>query len=423
MAVIDVVRRLAVRAPVSAFVLQGVDGGPAGDAEKLRCDPRLQVVDSPRHATVLLVAGALPSELHEPAALVHDALPHPRSTVRWGAAADGWGQALEPSATATDGDITAAVAAAHRGLLDGSRPSEPPLTSATQREPWRGVGPYGHGGTGMTGGVPHGRPLPDRADDLRDGLKLDVLPVTVGPFFAAFPVGLTLDVVLQGDLVQEVQVRGNPFVAEQLAPDDVFARAATEPVPVAALEQARSAHHLRAIARTLRLLGLEALAARVLHHAAGPSDELLTVGPRLVRRLRRIPVERSLPPAGALSTTAWAGHGFGARAGGTPIDARTDDPAYDGLAFTPVCTDGGDARSRWRQRLAEVEQSIALAVAAETRLRGPGPVVEHPASVTAELLPLLPDLLVGLEWGDAVAVVDSLDLDLRRAAPVPQAAT
>ena len=79
--------------------------------------------------------------------------------------------------------------------------------------------------------------------------------------------------------------------------------------------------------------------------------------------------------------------------------------------------------SGWRQRLAEIEQSIALVAAAGARLHEPGSVVENPASVTAELLPVLPDLLVGLEWGDAVAVVDSLDLDLRRTVPVDQAAT
>ncbi len=423
MAVIDIVRRMATRAPVPIFLLQGVDGGPAGDAERLRCDPRLEIVDSPRHATVLLVAGALPPELHEPAALVHDALPHPRSTIRWGAAADGWGQALAPSATSTDGDITAAVAAAHRGLLDGTHPSERPLLATTKREPWRGVGPYGHGGTGMTGGVPYGRPLPDRADDLRDGLKLDVLPVAVGPFFPAFPVGLTLDVVLQGDLVQEVQVRGNPFVTEQLTPDDVFAQAATEPVTVAALELARAAYHLRALARTLRLLGLEALAARVLRLAAAPPEHLVAAGPKLVRLLRRSTVDRSLPTAGVRGATSWTGHGFAARAGGAAVDGRTDDPAYADLAFTPVCADGSGARGRWRQRLAEIEQSIALVASAGTRIREPGPVVEDPASVTAALLPLLPDLLVGLEWGDAVAVVDSLDLDLRHIAPVRQAAT
>jgi hypothetical protein len=422
-AVIDVVRRLGAAAQVPVFVLQGVDGGPAGDAERLRCDPRLAVVDSPRHATVLLVAGALPPELHDPAALVHDALPHPRGTVRWGAATDGWGATLELSATPTDGDVAAAVVATHRGLVDGTRPSEPPLLSATRREPWRGVGPYGHGGSGMTGGVPHGRRLPDRADDLRDGLKLDALPVVVGPFFPAFPVGLTLDVVLQGDLVQEAQVRGTPFVGPNAAPEDVLTRATAEPVPVAALEQARAVHHLRTIARTLRLLGLEALAARVLRLALGPPDALMAAAPRMLRLLRRTPVERSLPPAGVLATTSWPGHGFTSRAGGLPLDARTDDPAYDSLGFAPVCADGGDARSRWRQRLAEIEQSIRLATGAGTRLREPGPVVEDPASVTAELLPLLPDLLVGLEWGDAVSVVDSLDLDLRRGAAVPQAAS
>ena len=54
--------------------------------------------------------------------------------------------------------------------------------------PWRGVGPFGQGGTGMTGGVPYGRPLAGRADD-RDGLKLDQLLVRVGPFLPPFPPG------------------------------------------------------------------------------------------------------------------------------------------------------------------------------------------------------------------------------------------
>ncbi len=423
MAVMGVVRRLAAATPVPVLVLQGSGGGPAGDAERLRRDPRLDVVDSPRHATVLLVAGALPPELHEPAALVHDALPHPRATVRWGDADDGWGTSLALRPTAGDDDVAAAVLEVHRGLIDGTRDSEPPLMSSTSREPWRGVGPFGHGGSGMTGGVPHGRPLPDRADDLRDGLKLDALSVPVGPFYAPFPVGLMLDVVLQGDLVQEVHVHGNPFLAVSSSPTDVFARAATEPVRVAALEQARVVHHLRAIARTLRLLGLHALAARMVQHTDGPPEALLSAGPGLARLLRRTSVERSLPPCGTLADTTWDGHGFAARAAGSCRDARSADPSYDDLGFTPVCGEGGDVRARWRQRLAEIDQSIALAAAAGTRLHEPGPVVEDPASVTAELLPMLPDLLVGLEWGDAVAVVDSLDLDLRRTAPIDQVAT
>lgn len=420
---IGVLHRLALRAPVPVFVLQGVAEGPAADAERLRCDRRLRVVDSPRHATVLLVAGSLPPELQEPAALVHDALPHPRATVRWGDATDGWGAALDLSVTAALGDPVEAVIATHRSLIGGSLPSEPPLQSSSTREPWRDVGPYGHGGAGMTGGVPYGRPLAERADDLRDGLKLDVLPVTVGPFFPVFPVGLTLDVTLQGDLVQDLQVRGNPFVTSRAAPDDVFIRAAVEAVPVAALEQARATHHLRAIARTLRLLGLDAVAGRVLGLAVAPPDDLVVAAPRLLRLLRRLRVERSLPPDGALPATSWPGRSFAARAAGAPVDARSDDPAYDGLGFAPVCAVGGGARARWRQRLAEVEQALGMVEAAGTRLREPGPVVEDPASVTAELLPMLGDLVIGLEWGDAVAVVDSLDLDLRRTAPLGEVAT
>ncbi|TYB43273.1 hypothetical protein [Actinomadura chibensis] len=47
-------------------------------------------------------------------------------------------------------------------------------------------------------------PMADRADD-RDGLRLDVLHVPLGPVLADWPAGLRVDLVLQGDVVQDAE--------------------------------------------------------------------------------------------------------------------------------------------------------------------------------------------------------------------------
>ncbi|MGI5416207.1 hypothetical protein [Actinomadura luteofluorescens] len=47
--------------------------------------------------------------------------------------------------------------------------------------------------------------MADRADD-RDGLKLDVLHVPLGPVLSYWPAGLRVDLTLQGDVVQEAEV-------------------------------------------------------------------------------------------------------------------------------------------------------------------------------------------------------------------------
>lgn len=407
---------VAARAAVPVFLVQGSSDGGPGDLDRLRLDPRLDVRDSPRHACVLVVGGSLPASVHRPAALVHDALPHPRATVWWGGDR-GEAVALLPCAVeaAVGADPVAAIVEVHRELLAGDLTTEPAVLEETTRSDWRGVGPYGHGGSGMTGGAPYGRPLADREDDLRDGLTLDVLPVAVGPFFPGWPQGLTLRVRLQGDVVQGVEVEPNPYPATA-APDDPFVRAATEPVALAGLELARAARHLRHVAAVLRILGLSALGARALRASTQVAVGSTAGACSLLAILRAVPVERALPAAAVLLAEDARGLGLLARASGLEEDARCDDPAYAAVDFTPVCQAGGDARARWRQRLAEVAQSMALAERAGGRARDPGQPLEPSEPPAAAVLGLLPRLLVGAEWGDAVAVVAGLGLDLRRTA-------
>ncbi|MBO2463090.1 hypothetical protein J4709_36540 [Actinomadura sp. LCR2-06] len=75
-----------------------------------------------------------------------------------------------------------------------------------------GIEPDGLESDGLeSDGAPRGAASPsddvgmaDRADD-RDGLRLDVLHVPLGPVLADWPAGLRLDLALQGDVVQSAE--------------------------------------------------------------------------------------------------------------------------------------------------------------------------------------------------------------------------
>lgn len=417
MAVRQLVRRVAARAAAPVFV---VGGATSTDVEALLLDDRVHPVASPRHATVLVVAGALPNALVRPAGLVHDALPYPRATVWWGDGDPGVGWLRECPGVSAGEDPAAAIAAVHAGLMSGRRASEPAMVGDTNRSPWRGVGPYGHGGSGMTGGEPYGRPLTERDDDPRDGLSLDVLPVTVGPFFPGLPRGLTIDVSLHGDLVGAVEVHKDPFLdggPPVVAPHCVvFEKARSEPVTVAALERARVAHHLRAMSRTLRLHGLDALARRVLT-AATARDPGEAEVQRLLRAVHRTWLPRVGAGVGVLVEERAGGLGLAARASGLAQDARDADPAYRDLAFRPVTQSGGDVRARLCQRVAEVRQSLRLVVQAGDRVREPGPPLEDPRVSATSVAKALEAILPGAEWGDAVTTIDSFDIVMGLPAP------
>lgn len=420
MGVRSTLARFASGAPTPVFVVAGVGGRRA--AQHLLLSPVLTPTLSPRAADALVVVGYLTEGLLAPVMLAHDQIPSPRLAFQWlpdGAPDDPLAAMLPGVRVAEGGFLVELIRDAHAGQLagrgDGLEDAWPDVEPAT----WRGVGPYGQGGKGMTGGVPHGRPLPGWADD-RDGLKLDRLDVRVGPLFPAFPPGLELVLGIQGDVVQEVSVGENPFRGAS-RPGGPFSRALREAVPVAELEMARARSHLRWLAEALRAAGLPALGRRVLGLAvrAGPEDAG-AVG-RLRRSLERGRGLRWL--AGGVGVLRAEVGGPVGRAAGHPRDARAGLEEYRALGFEPVVQEGGDGLARWRQRVAEAEQALRLAAAAGARTVGPLDIVEGPRgplraveTAAAALLELLPELLEGMEWGDLVTAVVSLDLDLEEAA-------
>ncbi|CAN5562600.1 hypothetical protein BH20ACT2_BH20ACT2_18920 [soil metagenome] len=427
---------LAIRDVVPVFAVVGVGGRRLAD--DLPLVPGVEVVDSPRAAHLLLLIGRPTRALLAGLLAAHDQLASPRGSVWWpvpaldGARPDAEHllAALPEVVTSRPGDPDG-LRAVFAELLGGARPSAAPVLLDMPPAKWRGVGPYGTGGEGMMGGVPYGRPMAMTAAD-PDGLELDQLHLQVGPMLAPLPAGLILDLELQGDVIRTAAVGDNPYRAWPGDPPpgpldtDCFLAAATAPASVAALEVARAAHHLRAVARMLRLRGLGARGLRVLDlaRAIGVADRGAVEA--LAASLGR---SRSLGSAlagvGVVDAdTACSVGGPVARAAGFATDARLDDPGYRGLAFEPVTHDADDARARFLQRLAEAGQALELAERSGDRRREPGSPLEGPrGSITpgaplpsAALIALLPQLLAGQEWGDAMTTVVSLELDVEEAA-------
>lgn len=429
-------RRFAATAPVPVYAIAG--GGGAEVVDRLRVQPGLRLELGPRAANVLLVVGRpLPGQVAE-IQRAHDQMSLPRAAVWWAGRDDG-PPPLPDCVVLPPGADAAAVAASLRdvgtALLTGTRSSSAPVLPDVPPNPWRGVGPYAQGGKGMTGGAPYGRPLAGRAKD-RDGLQLDQLVVRIGPAFPVLPAGLALTVQLQGDVVQAVEVHDAVATAEPTAPaepvlgvrpDAPFLAALGGPVPLAELEQARARYHLRAVARALRLLGSDRPADRVLRLALGTSPPPVASVGRLADRLAG---SRMLLWAcgnvGVLASDAVAGQDLGwlARASGAAEDARDGDPVYLRLGFAVLTQDRGDVPARLVQHAREAEQALRLAAAARDErwtadvVEGlHGPLRASDDAGGARAVRLLPGLLAGLDWPDAVVAVDSLGIELDAALP------
>lgn len=415
----SVIRRAASRAAVRVYPIAGRDMRER--LQDLRLEPSLRFVLTPRAANVLLVAGHVRRELTDALVAVHEALSHPRAVVLW----NGGPELTEvfPDAVTVDDDPVGTLSHVHADLIAGVRSSSQPLKPDVDPAPWRGVGPYGQGGSGMTGGVPYGRPLADRAPD-RDGLTLDQLSFMVGPFWHPFPPGLVFEMDMQGDVIHRVALPAESYIpnGSPAHPSDLWVRALREPVTLAEFEVARARSHLRRLAEAVALHGLDAYARRILRLA-------IEVTPQMAEQVGALegPLRRSgflgwaTSGVGEISGDLIAGMGLGpnARAAGIDEDLRTGDPAYRSVGFEPILDGGSDVAARWRVRLAEAVQSLRLAdraggLAIEPfgRVESPRGRLERGSAPTSRLMYALPQMIEGLEWGDAVATIVSLDLDL-----------
>ncbi len=414
----SVFHRMAAAADAPVFALAGA--GMRWAVQDLLLADGITLVDSPRAASILLVAGELGPRLGEAAARVHDALPHPRATVLWASAPDGLAGA-GAERIGPDADPVAATRAVFRDLVLGGRPSEPALLPDVDPATWRGVGPYGQGGSGMTGGTPYGRPMAELGPD-RDGLRLDVLPTRLGPFFAPLPAGLELDLRVSGDVVVEARVTGSEVGTSEAAGGSAFVRALTQPQSIADLEMARARAHLRWAAEALRLQGLRAISLRALELARtiAPGDSA-AVG-RFATAVQRTGVYRwSLPNVDDRRRSLLADARLGpvSRACGGVDDERLADPAYIALGFAPITDVGDGVAAVWRARFGEASQSVDLASRAGSAVTTVTGTTESPRgrialgdAPTARALEFVPALVEGLEWGDALATIAALDLDL-----------
>ena len=412
--------RLAAKSTPPVFVAAGM--GAAEVVAQLEASGGLHRVDSPAAATVLLVVGGIPPALESSVAAVHDGMPHPRGTVHLPLGFDHGSLPTSPHALISGSaeNVLVVIRDVFAELMSGRRASDPALLPDVDPNPWRGVGPYGQGGGGMTGGTPYGRPMAELGAD-RDALRLDVLPLRIGPLFAPLGTGVTLEATMAGDLIVEARLADSPF-AQPIDPESptIFQQALSMQVPIAELEVARARDHLRWVASSLAVMGLSALAMSALRLAAEPLPDASRVTV-LGRRLRALRIP-TLPwtGRGPLASDAVRGLALGpvSRAAGEPDDARMDEPAYRRLGFEPLVGRAGDAAERWTLRLREAAASLDLAQrAGATEAWGSG-VVESPrgrltpaSAPFSRVQALVPSLLEGLEWGDAVVSLVSLDLD------------
>ncbi|MFD3524990.1 hypothetical protein [Streptomyces sp. NPDC058653] len=258
-----------------------------------------------------------------------------------------------------------------------------------------------HSGDSDGMGMPAGLPMAQLGED-RDGLTLDRLHVSLGPFLADWPAGLVVRVVLQGDVVRSAQL-GEPYATGPAGPfwSGPWIRAsAGEPVRLAEAARCRAAAHLDSLGRLLAVAGwpAEALTARRLRDDLLERAPANAVLPRAVRFARRVGRSRTLyrltRDIGPLTAADARAAGVGGPA------ARAD----------------GDVPARYRRWLSDALADIRrpddgatlLDPRTEESPRGPWDAGRPPS---AALAALLPRLLEGAELASARLVVASLDPD------------
>lgn len=410
-------RALAAAAPVAVFAAVGE--GASDRVDDLCVRTEIKRVASPRHASVLLVAGKLRPADQDALRRLHDQLPHPRATLWW---ADDAPTGGDPRRVRMGDDPTMPLQELYRQLLTGEHRSEDDLLPDEPPAPWRGIGEYGQGGKGMMGGTPYGRPMPMTADDLRDGLALDAYTLRIGPFMPTLPAGLVLSLTLQGDVIQHACMESPPLWPALHMPPHATPAASADVMVLG--ERLRAGHHLRCVARLLIVLELAPLAERCWRTASAIEHaEPCSIDP-LRKALVRSGAFAAIPAGlGQLEPPiAQALGGVALRAAGATVDAHQHDPAYRELDFHMLTQREGDVRARLRQWLDEAEQSMRLASRTDNAARCPTSRVDAhapvPPDTSAGLDDLFTKLLHGLEWNEAMLVINSFDVAaLRRMGP------
>jgi hypothetical protein len=236
--------------------------------------------------------------------------------------------------------------------------------------------------------MPGGLMTAHRAPD-RDGLKLDVLQVPLGPVLADWPAGLVVTLALQGDVVQQADAR-------------VLGSAALLQIPFWDAgddgDRARrhAAAHLDSLGRLLAVVGWDALAYRARRLRDGalgdvPAERLRAELAALERRMRRS------------WTLRWATDGLGVLTAALARDLGVTGPA------ARAANGGGDVTARWRCWLARADRYLAGDLPADGE--GPRGRVDGDRPASAALLDAAVRLMLGLDIAAARIVVASFDPD------------
>jgi hypothetical protein len=237
-----------------------------------------------------------------------------------------------------------------------------------------------------------------------DGLVMEPIRLSYGPFGTSLPGGLVAEVTLDGDVVAESELRGLPRVERSGIPDllspvawavamgEDGAAAATNPwLRIAAVEVERAVSHVAWLRSLGRLVDLQPLVDRCtrtlealqvsrrvepddgvtdawLRAAVGQPDfdesreRLLALAAWVGRSsaLRwRLGGRAVVAPARAREQSL---RGPVARASGVEDDTRAGDVRYRELGFSPVLHEQGDALARARVRAEEALAAVGLAV-------------------------------------------------------------
>ena len=390
----NALRSFAADGPVPLFAAIGQ--GASAAVDELCLSSSIARVASPRHASILLVAGEVRMADREALRRLHDQIPHPRATVWWDST-----ECIGTRGTITltaDEDPLPSLRNLYRRLLTQALPSEGDLLPDEPPVPWRGVGEHGQGGQGMMGGTPYGRPMAMTGDDLRDGLALDRYIVELGPFLPTLPPGLILEITLQGDVIQRAKVIQPPYPLNSIWD---ASGAASRPVATAMqVEKGRAAHRLRCIAGWLTIQQLLPQAELCRRLASS-----IEHGEALALR----DVRKALRRSGAFVAI--------------PSELGRIDPslasALGGVALT--------ARDRVHQWVDEAELALHAASVLEpaqtdaTQNRLHTRIPEHPLGSGGRLPFSFAELLAGLEWSEALLVIASFDVPaLCRMSPAPR---